>query len=83
MKRHRTRLASSEPADLYERLTQRLENVADREGYSSHKENLKILYQYIFPEDAALEKPVEIKVPEDAPPILNPARYDLIRPNPT
>jgi hypothetical protein len=70
MKAHRTKRARSPERDVCERLSQRLDEVARREGRFSNSEKIKLLLKTMFgyEEDAEIEQPSNAVLPESCPP---------------
>ncbi len=64
MNRKRMALARSPRRDVYERLSQRLEAVAEREGRYSNAERIALLRQVMFPDEDELEPSGQLVLPK-------------------
>jgi hypothetical protein len=70
MKAHRISRARSPERDVCERLSQRLDDIANREGRFDNTEKIKLLLKVMFgyEEDAKIEQPSNAILPESFPP---------------
>jgi hypothetical protein len=64
MNRHHSSTQSPHRQTPYERLSQRIEKAAERDGYYSNSEIIRRLREHMFADVVALEKSGAVKIPQ-------------------
>ena len=64
MNRHRTSTQSPQRQTPYERLSKRIDEAAEREGYYSNADIIRRLREHMFADVDALEKSGAVKIPQ-------------------